>query len=248
MKNQPSHEPACMFDAPHAGPAGLRHLLPLIILGVVIVLELVTKGVRMTPTLLMIGLAAMAPLLSPRHILFWSAVFFALVVASLIFIYNGGQPDLPAVIVLRSVAFLVVAVLAFRISRARFRLEQQARALHQLFDILPAPIVVSDSDGNITFANRACGDLLGMSLAQMKHSTFSSLFTHPLHRGRAIEQYLARFEPGEPGTARMQLAVQRPDGPIDCDATSLLLDVNGAKLLVTQLNPKEPEQLLGRRP
>lgn len=236
MKKPDSPTASGLFEGLEGTARRFVGMMPVVILLGVIVLELLSTGIRLTPTLLTLGLAVMAPFLPPARILAWSAVYFAATVASLVFAYNGPNPELPAVVVLRSIVFLVVAVLAFRISRFHELAKQQAAALMVLFDSLRTPLVVSDADGGITHANRACCELLGKDLGEVKDSTFSSLFTHPQLRGKSIEQYLARFDPGEPSSSRMRLAVRKGGGHVDLEAFCVLLDVSGTKLLVTQLD------------
>lgn len=239
MSSQAQQDAAALFESPRSGRHNLSGLLPVLILAVALILEVATTGLRITPALLTVGLAAMAPLLAPRQILVWSLIFFGATLASLLFVYNGDQPDLPSVVVLRSVAFLVVAVLAYKISCFQEASVQQAKGLLQLFDSLRSPIVISDTDGNITFANRACCDLVGLSKQELMSSTFSSLFSLPESRGRSIEQYLSLFDSHQPPRSRIHLAVRDKDGYTNLTGSCTMLEVNGASLLVTQLERNE---------
>jgi PAS domain S-box-containing protein len=240
MTSQAQQDVSALFEVRGTEQRAALRLLPVLILGAALVLEVTTTGVRITPALLTVGLAAIAPLLPPLQVLGWSAVFFAATLASLLFVYNGGQPDPPSVVALRSIAFLVVAVLAYKISCFQASAIRQAQGLLQLFDKLGSPIVISDADGNITFANRACCELVGLGRREMMASTFSSLFSHPESRGRSIEQYLALFDPQQPPRSRLHLAVRGQEGYADLTGSCTMLDVNGTKLLVTQLERDEP--------
>ncbi len=208
-------------------------VLPLVLLLAVLALELATPAVRVTPSLLTIGLAALSLLLPPRQIAIWALLLFLPVVASFLLVANAGVPEQMTVILLRSAAFLVVALMAFSLSRYRERSEQQFNSLVTMFDTLVTPIVVSDGDGNICFANRTCCELLGCSQQEAKDSTFFSLFSHPERQGKAIEQYLQHFDRRPSGRIEMTLSVRGRCQSMKSICS--MLEIDGRKLLVSQL-------------
>ncbi len=215
------------------GHAHWTRLFPVVVLLVVFVFEGLTSGYRVSPSALTIGLALLSLMLPPRQIIFWAVVFFVPVLGTLLLIPNAGVPEQLPVVILRSAAYVVVVIMAFGVSRYRERSEKQIRSLMSLFDSLRTPIVVSDRDGNITFANRACCELLGCSLQEAKDSTFFSLFSHPDHRGKSIEKYLGYFEGAPHGTIEMVLSVRGQGRNVN--AVGSVLEIDGSKLLVSQL-------------
>lgn len=221
---------------PRRGLRGYAHwtrFFPVVVLLVVIVFEGLTLDYRVSPSALTIGLAVLSLMLPPRQILLWAAVFFVPVLGTLLLIPNAGVPEQLPVVILRSVAYIVVVIMAFGVSRYRQRSERQIRSLALLFDSLRTPIVVSDHDGNITFANRACCELLGCSLQEAKDSTFFSLFSHPDHRGKSIEAYLGYFEGAPQGSMDMVLSVRGTGKNVK--AVGSVLEIDGSRLLVSQL-------------
>lgn len=215
------------------GDARWTRFFPVVVLLVVFAFEGLTSGFRVSPSALTIGLALLSLMLPPRLILLWAAVFFVPVLGTLLLIPNAGVPEQLPVVILRSAAYIVVVILAFGVSRYREMAEKQIRSLELLFDSLRTPIVVSDRDGNITFANRACCELLECSLQEAQDSTFFSLFSHPDHRGKSIEKYLDYFERAPQGVIEMILSVKGTGRNVG--AVGSVLEIDGSKLLVSQL-------------
>jgi len=162
-------------------------------------------------------------------------VLFVPVVMTLSLIPNNGVYETPAFIFLRSAAYVAVAWVAVGLSRYRRDAEIKLEGLLALFDALKTPIVVSDVDGNINFANRACCELLSGSLEQVKDVNFFTVFTQPDQRGKSIERYLKMFEMQPDGNASMTISVQRQSTDLQLKATCSILPWDNRKLLVTQL-------------
>lgn len=222
-----------------ARPSDIKPWLNFVPLAVVLavgLLEYGTPSVRIAPSLLTISLASFALFLPSRTILLWSLALFFPVVATLIFLFNNGVPEPAAVILLRTIVYVIVAVMAVLISRHRERSEKQFNDLLALFDSLQTPVVVSDADGNITFANRSCCELLGRSLLEVRDSNFFSLFSNPERRGTAIEYYLSCFTAKHPVPSEMNLTLQGGNGNVVHRANCSLLSIDERKFLVSQLS------------
>jgi PAS domain-containing protein len=136
----------------------------------------------------------------------------------------------PRFVFLFSVVFVVMA---YSLSHYRENSELQLRSLASLLDRLRAPILVSDADGNINFANRGCCGLLSCSLQDAKDSTFFSLFTHIEQRRKSIEQYLAHFENTLESAIEMTLSVRGSQR--NFKSVGSIFELDGCKLLVSQL-------------
>lgn len=211
------------------------HALPAAILVVVLLAEFWTPGVRVTPSLMTIALVCLSLLLPPRVLAVWSVILFLPVLATLLFVPVNGATESAVVILLRSTAYVFVAVMACVLSAHRSVQERQFNSLLSLFDALTTPIVVSDADGEISFANRACCALLGRSPEEVRGLSFFTLFARPDHRGKAIEHYLGLLA-GKPGTTS-EISLALRDG--GCDATMVarcaVFQMDGRRLLVSQL-------------
>lgn len=211
-------------------------LVPLVVVLAVLLLEYESPGLRVSPSLLTIALAIFALFLSAQAVFRWALILFVPVVLTLMFVPNNGVYETPAFVVLRSAAYLMVAWIAVVLSRNRLDAEQRLQGLLSLFDSLKTPIVVSDADGNVTFANRARCDLLERSPAEIKDTNFYTVFTQPDQRGRAIENYLKLFD--RPADEPFVMTIRMPGGPPgeERKATCSILRWDHRKLLVTQLD------------
>ena len=105
-----------------------------------------------------------------------------------------------------------------------------------MFDSLKTPMVVSDADGNMTFANRACGNLLGRSITEIDATNFCSVFTQPGQRGRAIENYLKLFDRPVDEPCVMTFLIPGESPGEERKATCSILRWDHRRLLVTQLD------------
>ena len=174
-------------------PATWRNVVPLAVSLAVILAEFGTPDIRITPSLLTISLAAFSLFLRPQAIIVWSAALLVPVVASLIFIPTSGVFEDPVVITLRVAAFLVVAALAYGLARGREKARKQIRDLVSLLDALRNPVMVSDIDGLVLYANRHCCEILGQTDRDVIHANFFSLFgfTEPI--SKTVEKYVTIF-------------------------------------------------------
>jgi len=210
-------------------------VVPIVVVAAVLLLEQGTPGMRVTPSLLTIALAVFALFLSPRAVLWWAIALFVPVVLTLWLIPNAGVRESVTFVALRSAAYVAVAWVAVGFSRYRWDSERRLDGLLALFDSLQTPIVVSDIDGNIKFANRACCELLGRSAEEIKDTNFFSVFSQPDRRGQSIEDYLKRFDQDANQSASMSVSIQSAKGGKTLRANCVTMQWDHQRLLVTQL-------------
>ena len=210
-------------------------VVPFVAVLAVFLLEAETPGMRVTPSLLTIALATFALFLSPRAVFWWAVVLLIPVVATLLLIPNNGVRESLSFVILRSAAYAAVACVAVGLSRYRRDSERRLEGLLGLFDSLKTPIVVSDIDGNINYANRSCCELLGRDAAEIKDSNFFSVFSQPEQRGKSIEYYLKFFENPANQSSFMAVSIQQAGGETSRGANCFIMPWDDKKLLVTQL-------------
>ena len=227
-----------MRDIFEKHPKESRWLLavPLAVVLGVLLLEFETSGIRVSPSLLTIALAIFSLFLPPRAVLFWAVVLFFPVVLTLLYIPNNGVRETLPFVVLRSAAYVAVAWVAVGLSRYRWNSERRFEGLLDLFDALKTPVVVSDIDGNINFVNRACCELLSRDAAQLKGTSFFSIFTQPDQRGQSIERYLKFFDKASGQSSSMVVSIQNGAGEMLRTANCFTMQWDKQKLLVTQLS------------
>ena len=223
-----------IFDKQRKAPRWLM-VVPFVVVLAVFLIEAGTPGIRVTPSLLTIALAVFALFLSPRAVLWWAIALFVPVVSALAFVPNNGVYETPTFVALRSSAYIAVAWVAVGLSRYRWDSERRLEGLLALFDSLQTPIVVSDIDGNIKFANRACCELLGRSAEEIKDTNFFSVFSQSDRRGQSIEDYLKRFDPDANPSAIMSVSIQKAGSEMSRNANCFTMEWDKQKLLVTQL-------------
>ncbi|HEY5792068.1 MAG TPA: PAS domain-containing protein, partial [Chthoniobacterales bacterium] len=181
--------------------------------------------------LLLIALAGFSLFLSPRAILIWTVVFSIPVTASVL-----GVADVlslpPGATFLRIASFFCAGGMAGLISAYRLHLSAEVGNFIKIFDALPVPLVVSDVDGEIQFANGACCELLRLPLEQVTASSYFSLFSDSQNRGREISRYLELFE-DETSQSHVVLAIQLAQGSIRRLATCFVVKIRAKPYLVT---------------
>jgi len=226
-----------MSDIFDSKPKGKQWLVvvPFVAVLAIFLIEVETPGIRVTPSLLTITLAIFALFLPPRAVLWWAVILFFPVVLTLLLVPNNGVYETPVFVALRSAAYLAVAWVAVGLSRYRWDSERRLEGLLALFDSLQTPIVVSDIDGNIKFANRACCELLGRSPEEIKDTNFFAVFSQPDRRGQSIEDYLKRFDQDANQSAPMSVSIQNAAGGEVLRANCVSMQWDHQQLLVTQL-------------
>ena len=210
--------------------------VPFVAVLAIFLIEVETPGIRVTPSLLTIALAIFALFLSPRAVLWWAVVLFVPVVLTLWLVPNAGVRESANFVALRSAAYLAVAWVAVGLSRYRWDSERRLEGLLALFDSLQTPIVVSDIDGNIRFANRACCELLGCGAKEIKDTNFFAVFSQPDRRGQSIEDYLKCFDQNTNQSTSMTVSIQDAAGGKMLRANCVSMQWDHQRLLVTQLS------------
>jgi PAS domain S-box-containing protein len=210
--------------------------VPFVAVLAIFLIEVETPGIRVTPSLLTIALAIFALFLSPRAVLWWAVVLFVPVVLTLWLVPNAGVRESANFVALRSAAYLAVAWVAVGLSRYRWDSERRLEGLLALFDSLQTPIVVSDIDGNIRFANRACCELLGRGAKEIKDTNFFAVFSQPDRRGQSIEDYLKRFDQNTNQSTSLTVSIQNTTEGKVLRANCVSMQWDHQRLLVTQLN------------
>jgi PAS domain S-box-containing protein len=211
-------------------------LIPMLVLIVVLALELATPTIRVTPSLLTIALVAFSLFLGPKKLAVWSLVLFVPVVLTLNYLSNSGVPEPKTFVMLRTAAYVAVAILAVGLSRYRERAEKHLAGLLALIDALQTPIVVSDINGRISYANRACCELVGRSLEELQALDFFAVFSTAGERGKRIEKYLAYFEEGKSPDQPLEINLGEKDDRKTYSANCTILLADKKKLLVSQIS------------
>jgi len=112
------------------------------------------------------------------------------------------------------------------LANLRDDLEQRVRGAHQLFDLAPACLLVTDIYGTILDANRACQQLLKRDLASLERRPMARFI--PLDDRRSFRDALGRVVANE-GVNEWRLSLVRPTaGPLTVCATVCVVKGTGS--------------------
>jgi PAS domain-containing protein len=212
-------------------------VFPLLVVAGVLLAEVGTPAIRITPSVLTVALAIFSLFLRPRAILVWTAVLILPVLGSLVFVSSSGVFDPPAVIALRTVAFLVVAGLAYSLARSRDTARRQVTDFVALLDALRTPVLVSDIDGTILYANEPMCDATGREAEDVKDSSFVRHFSFGSSLSDDLDQYTDLFlGKSEAGRTKENLSLR--SGNMSYSADCSVLEIGGITYLLIQLEPQ----------
>ncbi len=229
-----------LFGQHSIEPKPVAALFPLALLAIIITLEALTPSVRVTPSLLMVGLALCALILPPRTVLIWTFILFAPFVLSLVYVRNAATVNPALYLTIRSLAFLTVGILAVAVSVYRRNIARDLNSLLSVFDSLHSPLIISDVDGTIRLVNHACCQLLNLPAETIRDSNYFSFFTDPAKRGHAIQTYISLFEGATEPESLVTTLVFRFNGEQrNYSAHIGLLVLGQQKLMLTQLVNKK---------
>ena len=103
----------------------------------------------------------------------------------------------------------------------RDELEQRVRGAHQLFDLAPACLLVTDIYGTVLNANRACQQLFKQDLASLERRPLARFI--PLDERRNFRDALSRVVTND-GVSEWRLSLVRPTaGPLTVTAMVCLV-------------------------
>jgi PAS domain-containing protein len=126
----------------------------------------------------------------------------------------------------------------------RHELEQHVRGAHELFDLAPACLLVTDLYGTIVEANRAIQLLLKQDFASLERQPFARFI--PADERRAFREGLARIAATN-GVTDWRLSLVRPtDAPLTVSAAARVVSTVGATSgtkLFWSMRPFDPADL-----
>ncbi|GAT31751.1 PAS fold [Terrimicrobium sacchariphilum] len=214
-------------------PLRLRIALPLLLEVAVLTAEIVTHEMRVTPSLTLIVVAVLSLVLSRKEVAIWATIFLIPIIWSLTSPLSGQTPEKEPVIALRLITYAIGSGMAVAISSFKEYWENQFVNLLKIFDHIPVPLLVSDIDGAILFANRAACKILQTSLPEITSTMYFSLFSDQTNRGRQIEHYLSVFASANE-IETLDLLVHSDGKPERRSARCFPVKIGTASYLITQ--------------
>lgn len=174
-------------------------LIPSAYLTLVLWFDSVMTRSTVTPLFGIIGLLFFSFRLTPAAMAWWASVYSLTVVVIFMnhvllqFLDRGTAPGDDLTPLLRSATFVTAAVLATLFCRVQHRLRQGNAGLTQILEKIPVPVITSDQDGRIRFANGAAASVAGLSSPELLGRSFFDLFADKDRQGATIADYLRRF-------------------------------------------------------
>jgi PAS domain-containing protein len=212
-------------------------IFPLVIVAGVLLAEVGTPAIRITPSVLTVALAIFSLFLQPRTIVIWAAVLVIPVLGSLLLIPTNGVYEAAAVVALRTIAFLVVAGLAYSLARTRDAARRQVTDFVALLDALRTPVLVSDIDGTVLYANEPMCDAIGREAEDVKNSSFVRHFSFGSSPSEDLDQYTDLFF-GKSDAGRSKENLSLRSGNMSYSAECSVLEIGDIPYLLLQLEPQ----------
>lgn len=173
-------------------------VIPFAYLAITLMVDYTMPYSTITPLMGISGLMVFSFRLKPSWMVFWAFVY-ALVVAC-IFLYpgfygvmNSSRPVTdPVTPWLRTATFVLGAILSSVLCMTMARLTGSEKSLKELIGKLPIPVLTSDINGDILYANPAAQQLMG-SVGELSGKNYFEIFPREGKQGALIAQYLRKF-------------------------------------------------------
>jgi PAS domain-containing protein len=133
--------------------------------------------------------------------------------------------------------FLVLCGLACYLAHYRTDTERILERLRTVLGKLPAPVILSDSAGNIVYANDAVTPVLHQTPAQITGKSYFNFFLTERMKGKSIRAYFELFEVDTNGI--YELDVGPFDGVKKMNAQLICLGTGRNRVMITVLQNSE---------
>ena len=135
-------------------------------------------------------------------------VFFALFEA--IGPVPRGEEELTPLV--RLGAFLVMAAVTICMSWQRDLWRRSYERVQQLMHSLTLPLMLSDSSGNVVFANDAAVGILRCTMQELLATSYFMLFSLPNEQGKFIAKYFEQFDDQAHRGGKLRICLQSRAG------------------------------------
>jgi len=175
-------------------------ILPLLYLIIMVASDILLPVPTLSPVFGVIGLLLMAFYIRPTMMVIWSIIFAIVVTLSLlqpsfsILVNNGISPSHPLTPYVRATTFMVSAILADGLCIFLNKLRVMYLEEREIINLFPLPVIVSDVNGRILFANQLALSLFDGESRFYENQCFFDLFSPIDKRGATIAEYLRRLE------------------------------------------------------
>jgi len=130
--------------------------------------------------------------------------------------------------------FLVVSIMAVYLSYHREQADKNLDHIQTVLGKLPAPVVISDAAGYITYVNEALCNFFGQSSASLVGKRYLDLFMTNIEEGKAMRYYIELFGEVNPNAPEVELVTSV--GPASVKAALTCLGAGSHRNMITVLH------------
>jgi PAS domain S-box-containing protein len=129
--------------------------------------------------------------------------------------------------------FLVVCVMSIYLSYHREESERNLKHIQGILSKLPAPVVISDAIGIITYANEALCSFFGKASGELVGKRYLELFMTNIDEGKAMRYYIELFGSHDQNAPEVVLLTSA--GPTNIKASLTCLGTGTQRNMITVL-------------
>ena len=220
-------------------------IIPLLYIVLVPCADHFSPGTTITPALSTLGLLFMSFWLPTSWMIFWVLVYTGLVFGvfhnQTIYDFANRATFLPHDFSfnIRIISFFSVGLFCIAFSVLLNRSRRTSRELHEILSSIPDPLVTSDAEGRILFANSRMLEKVGLKEHELRGEIYFDRFAPKERQGAIISNYLQRFE-GCKEPRPLCLEVEGEDFLVE----TILLSSSAKKSLLTIFNSPLPQPIL----
>jgi PAS domain-containing protein len=130
--------------------------------------------------------------------------------------------------------FLVLCLLAIHVSHYRTGTDRILVRFRAILSKLPAPVIISDGSGNITYVNEAVAALLQQKPTDMTGKSYFDYFLTESAKGKSIRSYFELFEGNTSGFRKLEISPFGPRHQMDAQLSCLGTGPN--RIMITVLH------------
>lgn len=174
--------------------------LPAIYIVLVLVSDRITPQSTITPALCTVGILMMAFCFPVRWVIIWVSIYTATVYCifhvAIVYAFLNSGATLPDDFSfnIRTASFLSVGIFSVYFSILLRRFRQISVEQDQIIGSIPDPLVTTDSNGRIIFANNTLLELTGFKSSELIGQNFFDMFAPVGTQGAAISNYIQILE------------------------------------------------------
>lgn len=152
---------------------------------------LIQPGFTLLPLACSFGLLGIGYFQKPKQALLWGAAYTLATLGALLLqrnLWADSDGNLGALIISRTLVIACSVILAYSIAVHRNKIDNILTDISRIFDQIKSPIIISDSNGWIIYANPSTKDIFSEPL--IWNRPYFEVFTEHDGKGREVQRYV----------------------------------------------------------